>query len=152
MLGATHAVRRGRENAAGGGGYLAPAQRVEDFLLKRPSMEAGSVKPSYRPGVKWTNLWDCLPSFVAETMAEALPVLGRKLSGYDHPDAVLTAVESRSSSPVRIPRDAAGQSPICGLYPCGEGAGYAGGILSAAADGMRCAEHIHHQLSEEVIL
>ena len=149
------AFQRKLEDAAytaGGGGYRAPAQRVEDFLAKRPTAAPGRVQPSYRPGVTWTNLWDCLPPFVAETMAEALPVLGRKLPGYDHPDAVLTAVESRSSSPVRIPRDETGQSAIQGLYPCGEGAGYAGGILSAAADGMRCAEHIHHQLSKEVYL
>jgi len=146
------AFQRRLEDAAyalGGGGYLAPAQRVEDFLLKRPSTGAGRVIPSYRPGVKWVNLWDCLPPFVAETMAEALPVLGRKLKGYDHPDAVLTAVESRSSSPVRIPRDETYQSPVRGLYPCGEGAGYAGGILSAAADGMRCAEQICQFYSQE---
>ena len=79
---------------------------------------------------------------MADTIAAALPLLGRKLRGYDHPDAVLTAVESRSSSPVRIPRDAGCQSSLRGLYPCGEGAGYAGGILSAAADGMRCAEQV----------
>ena len=133
----------------GGGEYRAPAQRVEDFLAKRPSTAAGRVQPSYRPAVTWCNLWDCLPPFVAETMAEALPVLGRKLRGYDDPDAVLTAVESRSSSPVRIPRDETYQSAVRGLFPCGEGAGYAGGILSAAADGMRCAEHIYEQLRKE---
>lgn len=127
-------------HALAGGGCRAPAQRVEDFLLKRPSAGPGKVLPSYRPGVVWTNLWDCLPPFVAESLAEALPILGRKLRGYDHPDAVLTAVESRSSSPVRILRGKDGQSALRGLYPCGEGAGYAGGILSAAADGMRCAE------------
>lgn len=135
--------------ALGGGGYRAPAQRVEDFLFKRPSTGPGRVLPSYRPAVTWANLWDCLPPFVAETMAQALPILGRKLKGYDQPDAVLTAVESRSSSPVRIPRDESGQSAIRGLYPCGEGAGYAGGILSAAADGMRCAEHICQSISQE---
>lgn len=135
----------------GGGGYCAPAQRVEDFLSRRPSAAPGRVLPSYRPAVRWTNLWDCLPPFVAETIAQALPVLGRKLHGYDDPDAVLTAVESRSSSPVRIPRDETGQASLRGLYPCGEGAGYAGGILSAAADGMRCAEQICHQLSKEVL-
>ena len=135
--------------ALGGGGYRAPAQRVEDFLLKRPSTGPGRVQPSYRPGVTWANLWNCLPPFVAETMAQALPVLGRKLKGYDQPDAVLTAVESRSSSPVRIPRDETYQSAVRGLYPCGEGAGYAGGILSAAADGMRCAEHICQSISQE---
>ena len=147
------AFQRRLEDAAyalGGGDYLAPAQRVEDFLAKRPSTGAGTVTPSYRPGVKWANLWDCLPPFVAETMAEALPILGKKLKGYDHPDAVLTAVESRSSSPVRIPRDKTGQSALRGLFPCGEGAGYAGGILSAAADGMRCAEQVCKSISQEV--
>ena len=135
----------------GGGAYHAPAQRVEDFLAKRPSAGPGRVTPSYRPAVTWANLWDCLPPFVAETMYLALPVLGRKLQGYDQPDAVLTAVESRSSSPVRIPRDETGQSAIRGLYPCGEGAGYAGGILSAAADGMRCAEQICKSIAQEVL-
>ena len=127
---------------AGQGNYLAPAQRVEDFLAKRPSTGPGRVIPSYRPGVTWTNLWDCLPDFVAASIAEALPILGRKLKGYDQSDAVLTAVESRSSSPVRLLRNDDRQSPIQGLYPCGEGGGWAGGILSAAADGMRCGEEI----------
>ena len=127
---------------AGQGNYLAPAQRVEDFLAKRPSTGPGRVIPSYRPGVTWMNLWDCLPDFVAASIAEALPILGRKLKGYDQSDAVLTAVESRSSSPVRLLRNNDRQSPIQGLYPCGEGGGWAGGILSAAADGMRCGEEI----------
>lgn len=143
------AFQRRLESAAyqaGQGNYLAPAQRVEDFLLKRPSTGPGRVIPSYRPGVTWTNLWDCLPDFVAASIAEALPILGRKLKGYDQPDAVLTAVESRSSSPVRLLRDDARQSPVRGLYPCGEGGGWAGGILSAAADGMRCAEEVCKQL------
>ena len=131
---------------AGQGNYLAPAQRVEDFLAKRPSTGPGRVIPSYRPGVTWTNLWDCLPDFVAASIAEALPILGRKLKGYDQSDAVLTAVESRSSSPVRLLRDEDRQSPIRGLYPCGEGGGWAGGILSAAADGMRCAEAVCRHL------
>ena len=147
------AFQRRLEEAAyalGGGGYQAPAQRVEDFLARRPSAAPGRVKPSYRPGVTWTDLHQCLPSFVAETLEQALPILGRKLAGYDQPDAVLTAVESRSSSPVRIPRDETYQSAIHGLYPCGEGAGYAGGILSAAADGMRCAEQICRSISQEV--
>jgi uncharacterized FAD-dependent dehydrogenase len=146
------AFQRQMEEAAfrlGGGTYRAPAQRVEDFLARRPSLGAGRVKPSYRPGVVWANLWECLPSFVAETIALALPVLGGKLKGYDQSDAVLTAVESRSSSPVRIPRGADGQSAIGGLYPCGEGAGYAGGILSAAADGMRMAEKICEHIQED---
>ncbi len=144
------AFQRRLEEAAyalGGGGYAAPAQRVEDFLARRPSKGPGRVRPSYRPAVTWTDLHDCLPAFVTESLEAALPMLGKKLAGYDQPDAVLTAVESRSSSPVRIPRDETGQSsPTRGLYPCGEGAGYAGGILSAAADGMRAAEHICRNL------
>lgn len=126
----------------GGGDYRAPCQRVEDFLLGRPTTEAGRVTPSYRPGVAYTDLHRCLPPFVAETIAGALPLLERKIRGYAAPDALLTAVESRSSSPVRIHRDETYQCNIRGLYPCGEGAGYAGGILSAAADGMRCAEQM----------
>ncbi len=139
------AFQRQLEEAAyalGGGDYRAPAQRVEDFLLNRPTVAEGSVKPSYRPGVTYTDLHRCLPAFVADAVADALPILGGKLKGYDAPDALLTAVESRSSSPVKIPRDEDYQCNIRGLYPCGEGAGYAGGILSAAADGMRCAENI----------
>lgn len=126
----------------GGGGFLAPCQRVEDFLAHRPSTGPGAVLPSYRPGVTWCDLHDCLPPFLTEAMEQALPLLERKLRGYAQPDALLTAVETRSSSPVRILRDESGQSALRGLYPCGEGAGYAGGILSAAADGMRCAEKI----------
>ena len=139
------AFQRQLEEAAyalGGGDYRAPAQRVEDFLLHRPTEKAGSVIPSYRPGVTYTDLHRCLPPFVAEAIAEALPILGSKLRGYDAPDAILTAVESRSSSPVKIPRGEDYQCNIRGIYPCGEGAGYAGGILSAAADGIRCAEAI----------
>lgn len=139
------AWQRQLEEAAfrlGGGGFLAPCQRVEDFLAHRPSTGPGAVLPSYRPGVTWCDLHDCLPSFLTGAMEEALPLLERKLRGYAQPDALLTAVETRSSSPVRILRDESGQSALRGLYPCGEGAGYAGGILSAAADGMRCAEKI----------
>ncbi len=139
------ALQRQLERAAydlGGGGYIAPCQRVEDFLVGRPSTACGKVAPSYRPGVRYTDLRECLPDFIAETIALALPELDKKLPGYAAPDALLTAAESRSSSPVKIPRDATYQGNIRGLYPCGEGAGYAGGILSAAADGMRCAEHI----------
>lgn len=128
--------------AAGGGHFAAPAQRVGDFLAHRPSEEAGRITPSYRPAVTFTDLHRCLPEFVCETLEAALPLLGQKLRGYDDPDAILTAVESRSSSPVRILRNSMYQSTVSGLYPCGEGAGYAGGILSAAADGMRVAEAI----------
>jgi len=127
---------------AGGGGYAAPAQRVGDFLENRPSTAAGAVAPTYRPGVKWGNLRACLPDFVCDSLAEALPELAKKLPGFAAPDAVLTAVESRSSSPVRILRGEGCCSALRGLYPCGEGAGYAGGIMSAAADGMRVAEAI----------
>ena len=139
------AFQRQLEKAAyelGGGGYRAPAQRVEDFLLGRPSAGPGRILPTYRPGVTFTDLRQCLPGFVWETMADALPLLERKVRGYADGDAVLTAVETRSSSPVRLLRDEHGQASIRGIWPCGEGAGYAGGILSAAADGMRCAENI----------
>ncbi len=128
---------------AGGGNFIAPAQRVEDFLLHRSSTGPGKVRPSYRPGVRWTDLHSCLPPFLTDALEEALPLLGRRIPGYDDGDAVLTAVESRSSSPVRMIRDPETcQSPIAGLYPCGEGAGWAGGIMSAAADGIRCAEKL----------
>ena len=133
---------------AGGGNFCAPAQRVGDFIKRRPSEGPGSVTPSYRPGVKWGSLDGCLPGFVTDSMREALPLLDRKLKGFADPDAVLTGVETRSSSPVRIERDGGCQSNLAGLYPCGEGAGYAGGIMSAAVDGMRCAE----ALIEEKIL
>ena len=125
---------------AGGGDYRAPAQRVGDFLAHRPSDGPGSVKSSYLPGVTWTRLDDCLPDFVTGAMREALPLLDRRLKGFAHPDAVLTGVETRSSSPVRIERDGGCVGSVKGLYPCGEGAGYAGGIMSAAVDGVRCAE------------
>ena len=146
------AFQRRLEEAAytlGGGGYAAPAQTVGDFLARRPSTGAGRVVPTYRPAVRWCDLHECLPDFVCEALEEALPLLEKKLRGFAAPDAVLTAVETRSSSPVRITRDEACQSPaLRGLYPCGEGAGYAGGILSAAADGMRCAEQIIKELTQ----
>ena len=138
-------LQRRLEEAAyqlGGGDYKAPCQKVGDFLARKPSSGPGEIIPSYRPGVTWTDLHQCLPSFITNTLEEAIPMLGKKLLGFDHPDAVLTAVEARSSSPVRIPRDERGQSQIRGIYPCGEGAGYAGGIMSAAADGIRTAEWI----------
>ena len=125
---------------AGGGDYCAPAQRVGDFLARQASRGPGEVAPSYRPGVAWGSLDPCLPEFVTGALREALPLLDRKLKGFAHPDAVLTGVETRSSSPVRVERGQDCQSNIRGLYPCGEGAGYAGGIMSAAVDGMRCAE------------
>ena len=126
----------------GGGNYHAPAQRIEDFLNKRPSAGAGSIQPTYRPGVTWTELDRTLPGYVADTLRDSLPLLDRKLHGFSAPDGVLTGVETRSSSPVRILRDEGGQSVLRGLYPCGEGAGYAGGIVSAAVDGIRMAEAV----------
>lgn len=145
--------QRALEEAAyrlGGGNYAAPAQRVEDFLAHRPSTGAGRVAPTYRPNVTWCDLHDCLPPFVCEALEEGIPLLGKKLRGFDSPDAVLTAVETRSSSPVRIVRDNLSfQSALRGLYPCGEGAGYAGGIMSAAADGLRVAEKILEELRHE---
>ena len=127
---------------AGGGNYFAPCQRVEDFMQGVPSQGHGKILPTYTPGVKWTDLHTCLPEFITDTLKAAIQELGKKLKGFDDPDALMTAVEARSSSPVKIPRDATGQSAIFGLYPCGEGAGYAGGIMSAAADGIRIAECI----------
>ncbi len=126
--------------AAGGGGYRAPVQKLGDFLAGRPSSGPGEVVPTYRPGVVYGDLACCLPAFAAFALREALPVLGRKLRGFDFPDAVLTAVETRSSSPVRIPRDEAGEASVRRLFPAGEGAGYAGGIMSAAVDGIGAAE------------
>ncbi len=120
----------------GGGNYYAPVQLVGDLLADRPSRKIGGVVPSYRPGVTPATLKDCLPDFVYATLRRGLPEMAKKLPGFDYPDAVLTAVESRSSSPIRILRDASMQSNIRGLFPCGEGAGYAGGIMSAAVDGL----------------
>ena len=124
----------------GGENYNAPAQLVGDFLKKKPSFEAKSVVPAYKPSVKWGNLWEILPNFICESLAAALPEMGKKIKGFDNPDAVLTAVESRSSSPVKIDRENGVSVNVKGLYPAGEGAGYAGGIMSAAVDGIRCAE------------
>lgn len=130
----------------GGETYRAPAQRVADFLAGRASTGFAEVQPTYQPGVVPADLAQCLPGFVIDAMREALPILGQRLSGFDHGDAVLTAPETRSSSPVRLLRDESYQSPgLRGLYPCGEGAGYAGGIVSAAVDGIRCAEAVLRQ-------
>lgn len=132
-----------RAYVAGGSNYKAPAQRVGDFLARRPSTSLGSVTPSYRPGVTPTDLSQCLPDFAIEAMREAIPVFGRQIAGYDHPDVVMTGVETRTSSPVRFTRGEDGHSlNTYGLYPAGEGAGYAGGILSAAVDGIKTAEAV----------
>ena len=123
------------------GSYRAPAQKVGDFLAGRPSTGPGAVQPTYRPGVTWCDLHGVLPQKITNALAKALPQLDGNLKGFSSPDAVLTAPETRSSSPVRILRNEQKQSPaLAGLYPAGEGAGYAGGIMSAAIDGMLCAE------------
>ena len=128
---------------AGGSNYKAPAQRLGDFMAGRPSISLGSVIPSYRPGVQPTDLAECLPDFAVAAMREALPVFGRQIPGYDHPDVVMTGVETRTSSPVRFTRGNDFQSlNTSGLFPAGEGAGYAGGILSAAVDGIKVAEAV----------
>ena len=128
---------------AGGSSYWAPGQKVGDFLAGRASTELGEVVPSYKPGVTMTDLSRCLPAFVIDAFREALPVFGRQIANYDHPDAVMTGVETRTSSPIRITRGRDLQSlNVAGLYPAGEGAGYAGGILSAAIDGIKVAEAV----------
>ena len=130
---------------AGGENYRAPAQTVGDFLAGRPSLGPGSVEPTYRPGVTWCDLRAVLPETITSALAEALPKLDGNLKGFASADAVLTAPETRSSSPVRILRDESRQSALRGFYPTGEGAGYAGGIMSAAIDGIRTAEAILQQ-------
>jgi len=127
---------------AGGGGYVAPCQRVEDFVKGKPTTELGEVKPSYKPGTVCSNLWDVLPPFVANSLRDALLELDKKTRGFMLSDAILTGVETRSSAPLRIVRDETMQSSEKGLYPVGEGAGYAGGIMSAAIDGIKCAEMV----------
>lgn len=127
----------------GGGNYHAPVQRVEDFLKRVPTKSLGDVQPTYLPGVTPCNLDDCLPNFITDSMRQGIQLMNRKLRGFSFPDALLTAVETRSSSPVRVLRGENFQSPLAqGLFPCGEGAGYAGGIISAAVDGIKCAEQV----------
>ena len=133
----------------GGANYKAPVQRVEDFLLGRATRTLGSVVPSYKPGVEPDDLAEILPSFVINGIREALPAFNRKLSGFNFADAVMTGVETRTSSPVRIPRMDDGQSVnTSGLYPAGEGAGYAGGIMSAAIDGIKIAEKVAQNIHD----
>lgn len=128
---------------AGGSSYKAPGQKVGDFLAGRASTELGSIIPSYKPGVTMTDLSRCLPDFVLDAFREALPVFGRRIAKYDHPDVVMTGVETRTSSPIRITRGKDFQSLNTErLFPAGEGAGYAGGILSAAIDGIKAAEAV----------
>jgi uncharacterized protein len=125
----------------GGGDYCAPAQLVGDFIARRPSTSLGSVEPSYKPGVRMTDLTSALPEYVVEAIREALPQIDKKIPGFAMHDAVLTGVETRTSSPIRVRRKDDYQSMnVDGLYPAGEGAGYAGGIYSAAIDGIEVAE------------
>lgn len=131
-----------RAFTAGGSNYNAPCQLVGDFLAHRSSEKLGSVQPTYKPGVTLCDLHDVLPVRITAVLEQALPLLDQRLHGFADPEAVLTAPETRSSSPVRILRDESKQSSLKGLYPCGEGAGYAGGIMSAAVDGMICAEAV----------
>ncbi|MGI6435465.1 MAG: NAD(P)/FAD-dependent oxidoreductase [Syntrophomonadaceae bacterium] len=126
----------------GGGNYQAPAQLTGDFLADRPSTRWGSVKPTYKPGVVFAQLKNCLPAYVTETMKEAIQYFDTRIKGFALPDSVLTGVETRSSSPVRITRNQNHLSNIHGLYPMGEGAGYAGGIMSSAVDGLKTAEKV----------
>jgi hypothetical protein len=137
--------------ALGGSDYSAPVQRLEDFLADRPSTSLGSIAASYQPGVRAADLRQALPAPMVEALQEALPVFARRLEGYDHPDALLTGVETRTSSPVRLPRNQQLESTnTAGLTPAGEGAGYAGGILSAAIDGIRAAESVALRLLAQV--
>jgi len=162
LLGATHGVEalppgqahplagvvlqrqlESRAFALGGGDYNAPAQRVGDFLARRASAALGEVEPSYKPGVTLASMDDALPAYATEAMREALPAFARKIRGYDMADAVLTGVETRTSAPLRIDRGENFQSlNTPGLYPAGEGAGYAGGILSAGVDGIKVGEAV----------
>jgi len=135
---------------AGGENYTAPGQLVGDFLHARASKDFGAVQPSYKPGVRLGDLSQVLPAFAVQAMREALPVFGRKIKGYDMQDAVLTGVETRTSSPLKITRGENFQSlNTQGLYPAGEGASYAGGILSAGVDGIKVAEALAQSMAKK---
>ena len=132
-----------RAYVLGGETYQAPGQLVGDFIANKPSTKLGSVQPSYTPGVRLGDLSTALPDYAIEAIREALPAFDRKIKGFAMADAVLTGVETRTSSPIRIKRNEHFQSVNTkGLYPAGEGAGYAGGILSAAVDGIKVAEAV----------
>jgi uncharacterized FAD-dependent dehydrogenase len=134
----------------GGSDYCAPAQLVGDFVRGRPSNELGDVEPSYKPGVRLGDLATALPEYAIDAIREALPAFGRQIRGFDRSDAILTGIETRTSSPVRITRDNTTLQSlnVRGLYPAGEGAGYAGGILSAGVDGIKVAEAVALSLLE----
>jgi len=144
------ALQRALESNAytlGGSSYEAPGQLVGDFIEARPSTAFGSVQPSYKPGVRLGDLAPSLPDYAIAAIREALPVFGKKIKGFDMADAVLTGVETRTSSPLKIPRgDNLQSTNVTGLYPAGEGASYAGGILSAAVDGIKVAEAVAKSL------
>ena len=138
----------------GGCNYFAPIQLLKDFMKQKPSAVIGSVQPSILPGYTLCDLHSILPSFISDALLEALPQFDRQLHGFMHDDAILTGVETRSSSPLRIVRhpDSLTSLSLSNLYPCAEGAGYAGGIVSAAIDGIRCAEKvIAYYASEDTI-
>tara|TARA_B100001996_G_scaffold216944_1_gene166784 strand:+ start:23 stop:640 length:618 start_codon:yes stop_codon:yes gene_type:complete len=128
----------------GGSDYNAPAQLVGDFIRGKPSSEFGQVEPSYKPGIKLGDLHQALPEYAIRAIQEALPEFGKQIKGFDRNDAILTGIETRTSSPVRITRDRDTLQSLNtkGLYPAGEGAGYAGGILSAGVDGIKVAEAV----------
>lgn len=135
----------------GGGSFVAPAQLVGDFLKGQASSAQGHIAPTYPRGVAWGSVEECLPDYISETLRAAIPDMARHLRGFDNPEAVLTGIESRSSSPVRIVRDSTDfmSTSHAGLYPAGEGAGYAGGIMSAATDGLRVAQAIIDSLNSD---
>ena len=134
---------------AGGGDYHAPVAMLRDFMDGRVSVKCGKVRPSYRPGVRFAAPEEYLPDFVCSTLKLGIKEMGKKIKGFDDGDTILTGIESRSSSPVRINRGEDMQSlSLKGLFPCGEGAGYAGGIVSAAVDGMKCAEAVCRRMEE----
>ncbi len=141
-----------RAYSLGGSNYDAPAQLVGDFLANRASTQLGDVEPSYQPGVHLTQLAGLLPDWATEAIREAMPAFARQLRGYDRPDAIFTAVETRTSSPIRITRDRNTYQSLNtrGLFPAGEGAGYAGGILSAAIDGIEVAEAMVRALNADI--
>ena len=146
-LAGIHFQRKWEQKAylLGGETYHAPAQRVEDFIQGKPSQQRGHVTPTYRPGVVMTSLEECLPDDVITVLREALKAWNQSMPGFAMEDALLTGVETRSSSPVRLFRDDHHQSRINGFYPAGEGSGHAGGIMSAAVDGLKTAEEIMKQ-------
>ena len=151
-VGKVKALQEALESTAyvlGGSDYCAPGQLVGDFLRGIGSTRLGEVKPSYQPGVRLGDLSQALPAYAIDALREALPAFARQIRGFDRDDAVLTGVETRTSSPVRITRDAQSLQSlnVRGLYPCGEGAGYAGGILSAGVDGIKVAEAVARSLA-----